>query len=179
MSKTTLRKAIKDFEAPELRELLIDVYTKSKEARELLDFFAEPDIEKKAETYRAQLTKEATRFTRHAHHPRITKLRAAIKRFQTFEPGSEAVADLMVHTSVELISLGRDGWLRERLYVQIQKFIAETLDYLLLNNLLDDFLPRIRRAAGQLERIGAFGNPMKRITESEINRIETLRDEVK
>lgn len=44
MSKTTLRKAIKDFEAPELRELLIDVYTKSKEARELLDFFAEPDI---------------------------------------------------------------------------------------------------------------------------------------
>lgn len=176
MSKTALRKAIKDFEAPELRELLIDVYTKSKEARELLDFFAEPDIEKKAETYRVQLTKEATRFTRRAHHPRITKLRTAIKRFRTFEPGSEAVADLMVHTSVELISIGNDGWLRERLYVQIQKFLGETLDYLLENDLLDDFLPRIRKAIGQLERIGAFGNPMKRIAESEINRVETLRD---
>lgn len=177
MSKTTLRKAIKDFEAPELRELLIDVYTKSKEARELLDFFAEPDIEKKAETYRTQLTKEAKRFTRRAHHPRITKLRTAIKRFQVFEPGSEAVADLMVHTSVELISIGNDGWLRERLYEQIQKFVGETLDYLLLNNLLDDYLPRIRKAVGQLERIGAFGNPMVRVVETEMRRIDALREQ--
>ena len=177
MSKTTLRKAIKDFEAPELRELLIDVYTKSKEARELLDFFAEPDIEKKAETYRAMLTKEATRYTRRAHHPRITKLRAAIKRFQTFEPGSEAVADLMVHASVALLSIGNDGWLRERLYIQIQKFFGETLDYLLLNNLLDDFMPRIRKATGQLKRIGAFANPLSRITDAELRRVESLREQ--
>lgn len=127
MSKTTLRKAIKDFEAPELRELLIDVYTKSKEARELLDFFAEPDIEKKAEAYRAQLTKEATRYTRRAYNPRIAKLRATIKKFKIFESGSEAVADLMVHTMTALLSIGKDSWLRERLYVQIHNLSVRRL----------------------------------------------------
>lgn len=177
MSKTTLRKAIKDFEAPELRELLLDVYSKSKEAKELLDFFAEPDIDKKLETYRTALTKEARRYTRRAYSPRIVKLRSAIKRFKVFEPGSEAVAELMVHTTVTLLSIGRDDWLRERLYVQIQKFISETLDYLLTNNLLDDFMPRINKARESLRRIGAFANPLSRIMDAELSRIQKLREE--
>lgn len=174
MSKTTLRKAIKDFEAPELRELLIDVYTKSKEARELLDFFAEPDIEKKAETYRAQLTKEATRYTRRAYSPRIAKLRATIKKFKVFEPGSEAVADLMVHTMTALLSIGKDSWLRERLYVQIHKFVGETFDFLVENELVDDFMPRIRKSVGTLENFRMSTNPLKRIMEAEIKRIENV-----
>ena len=173
MSKTTLRKAIKDFEAPELRELLIDVYTKSKEARELLDFFAEPDIEKKAEAYRAQLTKEATRYTRRAYNPRIAKLRATIKKFKIFESGSEAVADLMVHTMTALLSIGKDSWLRERLYVQIHKFVGETFDF--LSRIVGRrFYARIRKSVGILENFGMSTNPLKRIMEAEIKRIENV-----
>lgn len=171
MSKTSLRKAIKDFEAPELRELLFDVYGKSKEARELLDFFAEPDIEKKAEAYRTLLTKEATRFTRRDHHPRIAKIRATIKKFKVFEPGSEAVGELMVYTSETLLSLGREKWLRERLYVQIGKFFGETLDFLAENGLLDEYMPRLRKAVSSLSRLGFSTNPLKRVAEAEFRRI--------
>lgn len=171
MSKTTLRKAIKDFEAPELRELLIDVYTKSKEARELLDFFAEPDIEKKSELYRAALTKEARRYTRRAYHPRIGRLRSTIKKFKTFEPGNEAVADLMVHTMSELLDIGSDVWLRETLYGQIGKFVGETLDFLSENGLLDDFMPRIRKSVDGLKNIRSFANPLRRMMDSELKRI--------
>ena len=47
MSKTTVRKAIEEFEAAELRQLIFDLYAKSKEAKEILDFYAVPDIAKK------------------------------------------------------------------------------------------------------------------------------------
>ena len=82
----------------------------------------------------------------------------------------------MVHTTVTLLSIGRDNWLRERLYVQIQKFIGETLDYLLTNNLLDDFMPRINKACESLRRIGAFANPLSRIMDAELSRIQKLRE---
>lgn len=171
MSKTTLRKVIKEFEAPELRELLIDIYTKSKEARELLDFFAEPDIEKKSEQYRAVLSKEARRYTRRAYHPRIARLRSTIKKFKTFEPGNEAVAELMLHTMTELLSIGRENWLRETLYVQIRKFVGETLDFISENGLLDEFMPRIRKLVDGIKDVGASVNPLRRIMDSELKRI--------
>ena len=49
MSRTTLRKAIKDFDAEELRQLIMDIYARSKEAKEILDFYANPDIRAKRE----------------------------------------------------------------------------------------------------------------------------------
>ena len=47
MSKTTVRKSLEQFDAAELRQLIFDLYAKSKEAKEILDFYAVPDIAKK------------------------------------------------------------------------------------------------------------------------------------
>ena len=57
MSKSSVKKSIKDFEAPQLQELILDLYGKSKEVKEILDFFANPDIEKKSEDYKSVLYK--------------------------------------------------------------------------------------------------------------------------
>ena len=97
MSKTTVKKAIADFDAAQLRELLLDVYGKSKEAKELLDFFANPDVTAKLEEYKKPLSKEIHRYARRAHRPRIPKIRAILKKFTVIEPGDEAIAELMVY----------------------------------------------------------------------------------
>ena len=49
MSKTTLRKLLNDFSDVQLRSLIMDVYSHSKDAREYLDFLADPDVMKKTE----------------------------------------------------------------------------------------------------------------------------------
>lgn len=51
MSKTSLRKFLKDLNDQELQSLIMDVYSHSKDAKEYLDFLAEPDVAKKTEEY--------------------------------------------------------------------------------------------------------------------------------
>ncbi len=87
MSKTTLRKLLNDFSDVQLRSLIMDVYSHSKDAREYLDFLADPDVMKKTEEYRAILRKEATRYAKRAFRPRISRLRSTLKRFRSLEPG--------------------------------------------------------------------------------------------
>lgn len=157
MSKTAVRKAIKDFDAPQLSQLIMELYGKSKEVKEILDFFAEPDIDKKIEQYKSVLLKEAMRYTHREHHPRIARLRAAIKRFRTLhEPGDEAVAELMVYTSLALVALGESKRHRETLYDSVGTFLGETLSYLKERDMLDEYLPRFRRAASKLKPLGVM-----------------------
>ncbi|WP_290090990.1 hypothetical protein [uncultured Duncaniella sp.] len=56
MSKTTVKKSLEGFDAGELRQLILDIYTKSKEAKEILDFYAVPDIAKKLDEYKKRGT---------------------------------------------------------------------------------------------------------------------------
>ncbi len=168
MSKTSLRKVLKDFDAADMRSLLLDVYSKSKEAKEILDFFACPDIEKKTEEYKSILKKETLRYTRRAFRPRLPRLRSTIKRFRLLEPGNEAVAELYVYTFSLLVGLGAEDWLRDQLYDNITKFFGETLDFLSENGLIDDYLSRLNKISGSIKPIGQSINPLKRIVESEM-----------
>ncbi|MCM1356263.1 MAG: hypothetical protein NC212_07655 [Staphylococcus sp.] len=177
MSKVTLRKALRDFEAPELRNLLLDVYSKSKEAKEILDFFAEPDITAKTEEYKAILTKEARRYTRRAYRPRLPRLRATVRRFAILEPGDEAVGELMIHVCLTLISLGATEALRDQLYDNIAKYLDDTVKFLADRQLLADNLPRLRRASESISQLGRFGhmrNPLSKIVGQALTTAENL-----
>ncbi len=95
MSKTTVKKSLEGFDAGELRQLILDIYTKSKEAKEILDFYAVPDIAKKLDEYKKTILKEVQRYVRRAHRPRIPRIRATIKKLSILDPGDEAVGELM------------------------------------------------------------------------------------
>lgn len=55
MSKTSVRKSLEQFDAAELRQLIFDLYAKSKEAKEILDFYAVPDIAKNSRNTKSRL----------------------------------------------------------------------------------------------------------------------------
>lgn len=161
MSKTTVKKAIADFDAAQLRELLIDIYGKSKEAKELLDFFADPDIPAKIEEYKKPLSKEINRYVRRAHRPRIPKIRAILKKFSVIEPGDEAVAELMVYAIIELCAVASDDWFKDSTNEAINKLFLETLAYLQPRMLLDEYLPRINKALGGMKDFRYYKNPLR------------------
>lgn len=156
MSKTTVKKALAEFDREELTGLLMDLYAKSKDVKEILDFFATPDTEKKMEQYKELLRKEATRYTRHAFHPRLSKIRPIIKRFKKLlDPGAEATGELMYYV-LDLFSRICEERQPDSMYFTYMKWAHETIDYLHDNELLADFMPRIRKSARLLKPHGVY-----------------------
>ena len=58
MSKTTLKKFLSELNREQLAEVIIQVYESRKEAREFLDYFANPDEKAALDKYRAVIMKE-------------------------------------------------------------------------------------------------------------------------
>lgn len=170
MSKTTVKKAIADFDAAQLRELLLDVYAKSKEAKEILDFFANPDINAKIEEYKKPLAKEINRFVRRAHRPRIPKIRAILKKFSTIEPGDEAIAELMVYTITEICVVASDEWFKESTNEAVNKLFLETLNYLKPRMLFDEYLPHINKTLAGMNDFRYYKNPLRELLSDTLDR---------
>lgn len=172
MSKTTVKKAIAGFDAPQLRELLLDVYSRSKEAKEILDFFANPDIDAKIEEYKKPLSKEINRYARRAHRPRIPKIRAILKKFTAIEPGDEAVAELMVYIITELCAVGANDWFKDSTNEAVNKLFIETLNYLKPRLMFDEYLPRITKAISGMNDFRYYKNPLRELLSDTLYRFQ-------
>ena len=162
MSKTTVRKAIRDFDAEELRQLLLDIYDRSKEAKELLDFFAVPDIRAKREQYEKPILKEVTRRYKRMPKPRFTRIRAHIKKFANLDVGDQAVASLMAFVVLETLKAAGDGTsLSETTIEAINRFFADTINYMQPRLLLEEWQPQFEKAIRQLPSRRFRSNPLR------------------
>ncbi len=159
MSKTTVKKALAELDKTELTGWLMDLYGRSKDVKEALDFFADPDMEKKLEQYKTLLQKEAMRYTRHAHHPRLSKIRPLIRRFdKLLDPGAEAVAELMYFVFDIFARICEDRQ-PDSMYFTFTRWAMDFTEYLANHDLLADFMPRIRKSAGYLKPRGVMKIP--------------------
>lgn len=95
-------------EAPELRELILEVYTARKDTKEYLEFYLNPDSEKLAEKYRTKIVREfVSRTGVLKRHPRRSVCKRAIADFKSFSPDPEVLAELMLTYISEA-----DRWMR-------------------------------------------------------------------
>ncbi len=162
MSKTTVKKAIAGFGEPELRQLILDVYSKSKDAKELLDFYAEPNLDAKLGEYENLATKEIRRFRRGAYRPRMSSIRGAVRRFKVFEPDDEYLGRLMIHIATEFTRIGSEDFLPSAVNGQAINYLSETLAFLAAHRMLDEYLPRLSKAVDSMdERIGLYNNHLR------------------
>ncbi|MDE6485556.1 MAG: hypothetical protein K2L14_09215 [Duncaniella sp.] len=146
MSKLSVKKAISQFTPEQLRGLILDIYTKYKDAKEFLDFFAEPDIEKTTERYREALNKEIYRVHHHIHTPRLSVIKRILKDFSNLEPGFEAESALrleVLQRLTKLVSANRSTH-SETLFISVGKFAAETCTFLERNGVIDEHMEKIR-----------------------------------
>ncbi|MCH5245089.1 MAG: hypothetical protein J1E84_01395 [Muribaculaceae bacterium] len=94
MSKSTLRKELAGFDAEQLREIILDLYSAKKEAKEYLDFFINPDLDKLNNKTLEALGKEIGRVKRRYVSPRWTRVNALIKNYASLNPGAEHVINI-------------------------------------------------------------------------------------
>lgn len=98
MSKTELKKLLRTMTAEDLAALVLELYGARKEAKEYLEFFINPDIDVKQEEAKQEIAKELGRVHRHSYSPRMSRIKASVKKFASYSPGEDLLCDLMTWT---------------------------------------------------------------------------------
>ena len=143
MSKTQLKKELKELDAPQLRELILEVYEARKEAREYFEFFLAPDADKLYQRYVTLIDKELLRSKRGMLSARFTRVRAFIKDFASFGPGADYVLRLMQHTLSVAVVAERAYHTKPPFENGILRLAADTLTYADRHLLFDSALKSV------------------------------------
>lgn len=152
MSKTAVRKVLAAMERSQLQELLLQLYDARREAKEFLDFYADPNPAALAESYRLQIEKELAKRGRRRAKPSITAVRKLVKYYASLEPGAQEVLDLMIFTQKKIANLMLTVWLSESQIKSLGNYLQDVLKYADINGLwprmLDAMLP-LQKAMAQ------------------------------
>ena len=128
MSKTTLRKELIKLNREHLAELVMWMYTVSKESKEYLEFYLDPDAEALYNTMCDKIAKEFKRVKygrRSKARPGIIK--QIIKKFRSFQPGDDYVRRFYVYVIQEAITAEKCLYFTEAQYRSFSTIAADGL----------------------------------------------------
>lgn len=111
MSKILLKKELMTMSRDEIIEIVMEMYSSRKDAKEYFEFFLNPDVDRLSDRYRERIAKEFMRNRRNCLKARISVVKRCIKEFASFNPGADYVVDLMLFTiekGIKAISMFRN-----------------------------------------------------------------------
>lgn len=159
MSKSTLKKALKDMDSDGLRQILFDLYDSRPEAKEYLEFWVNPDSEKELDKYKQKIFKIFFMSEgRPRKSPGIADIHTNVKYFKSLCVESELTADLMLYV-LDVYRM----WLETRRHVlthrkRVEKLEEETNVYIETSGLEERFGIRAERLKKELEDIFERGD---------------------
>lgn len=110
MSKTTVKKALAGLDAEALREMIMEMYAVRREARDYLEFWANPDMEQELETAKAKIQKlYFMSADKPRRKPAFAEVKTIQKNFETLCPDSERMCDLLLYIPDTMLA-----WLKAR-----------------------------------------------------------------
>lgn len=99
MSKAKLKKELELMSREQLIDIILNVYSARKEAKDYFEFFLNPDSDALLEKYRELVKKEVIRAKRGNRSKfRISVIKRLIKDFQSLDPGPEYVLRLLSYS---------------------------------------------------------------------------------
>jgi len=143
MSKSEVKNYIKSLERSSLEELVMDLYSARKEAKEYLEYVIKPDDNAKLEEYRKIITNEFFP-SRGDAKLRFSVCRKAVSEFKSLDPLPELLADLMLSIP-EYASQIADEWgdMWEQYYDAAENNFKAAMKYISEQNLQSRFQKRI------------------------------------
>lgn len=129
MSKIQLKKELANLDREQLVQLILDMYSARKEAKEYFDFFVNPDVDALYEKYQKAVEKEIERGKYRRCTARISRIRASIKEFASYDPGAEPVVNLMIYTIKAAVMIERRREISKPFFVGIGKMCSDVLEY--------------------------------------------------
>ena len=96
MSKSTIKKLLQSMTKEDIIEMVLELYSARKEAKEYLEFYASPDEKGKLEEYKSIIREEFYPKKRREPQTRFSICRKAVADFKKLKPSADAQAELMV-----------------------------------------------------------------------------------
>lgn len=168
MSKTQLKKLLSQLSAEQISEMVLELYDARPEAKEYLDFFVSPDVDKKLEKTKSLIRKEASRTSRGRSKARVTKIRRYIKDIVSLNPGSEAVAEIMTFAVETMCAVSNEQLMKTATQGGTSRLLRETVLFCDAAGLLSDYLQRVERAVESMESKWWKGNEFKKLMKQEL-----------
>lgn len=96
MSRTELKKALAGMSREQLQEMILDIYSARKDAKEYFEFYLNPDVNALLAKYRTAIYKEFERTRRGRSTARISRIKKAIRQFDSFSAGASYTITLIL-----------------------------------------------------------------------------------
>ena len=96
MSKSTIKKLLQSMTKEDIIEMVLELYSARKEAKEYLEFYASPNEKGKLEEYKSIICEEFYPKKRREPQTRFSVCRKAVADFKKLKPSADALAELMV-----------------------------------------------------------------------------------
>lgn len=154
--------------AEQISEMVLDLYGARSEAREYLDFFVSPDIEKKLDKSRSLIKKEMSRNSKGRNKSRSTRIRRFIKDISSLNPGTEPVAEIMTFAVEAFCEVGSDQIIKTSVQNGYARLLHDTIIYINDAGLVGDYLPRIEKAVDSMSSSWWRGNEFKKLLKQEL-----------
>lgn len=154
MSKKLLKETIKGLDQAQLAELIVEIYSASKEAKEYLDFYCNPDEEKKAEGVREKIDKEFFPANRRHGKCRFAPIKREISKLQKWGVSPRIILDTYLYLIESANKAIRYGRRSEASYLSMAKNMKTALEYADKHALYPEFKRRIDALAEASRRWG-------------------------
>ncbi len=150
MSKTQLKKFLKDLTAEQLQEVIIDAYLANAETKRYFDFFLNPDVDKEKEKAMLAIYKK---FYRHdgsyVKRPKIKATNSIVKDFITLVTEPRAGADIMIYQLEMLLEYANSYYCTSSLVRSIGACMSRLARFLVSHSLEDDYYKQTEHLLSQ------------------------------
>ncbi len=147
MSKATIKRKLMTMSKDKIIDMVLEMYDARKEAKEYLEFYANPDEDGKLEEYKKIIIEEFYPRKRTSEpKTRFAVCRKAVSDYKKLKPSPENLADLMlcyVECACQFTYDFGDMW--EQYYISVENNFNKTLAFIKKLNLLEYFKPRLKQ----------------------------------
>ena len=144
MSKSQVKKLLSSMSKEEVINVVMELYDARKEARDYLDYYANPNEKGELEKFKKVVLKEFDDDISRNPMCCFSVCRKALSDFKKLAPSSDTLAEAMVfyiERVYEFSFCAGDLW--EQYYDSAISNFRTTLKFLIKNNLLESMMPRI------------------------------------
>lgn len=146
MSKASIKKLLLSMPKADIIEMVLELYSARKEAKEYLEFYACPDEKGKLDEYKAIIKEEFYPKKRREPKTRFSVCRKAVADFKKLKPSADALAELMVSYMEWATKFTDDyGDMWEQYYDSVEGNFDKTVKHLVANGLWKKYEPRMEQ----------------------------------
>lgn len=146
MSKSTIKKLLQSMTKENIIEMVLELYSARKEAKEYLEFYASPDEKGKLEEYKSIIREEFYPKKRREPQTRFSICRKAVADFKKLKPSADAQAELMASYMEWAPQFTYDyGDMWEQYYDSVESNFEKTIKFIVTNGLWKKYSQRLQQ----------------------------------